>query len=101
MHGQMGLKSHRICLQNLVLIYTSRMAETRTERSTCGFQAQTAPDGKPIVVVRRYQETISMLKGATVGFDLLGGTSVEQAKKLTELLNDRVIDIFLTMPETE
>ena len=72
------------------------MAESKTERSNCRFTVQQANDGKPILVVQLYQETIPMLKEVVLGFDLLGGMRVDQAKKLAEMLNEHVLDIFVT-----
>jgi hypothetical protein len=72
------------------------MAENKTERSNCRFTVQQASDGKPFLVVQLYQETIPALKGLVLGFDLLGGTRVEEAKKLAEVLNEHVLDMFVT-----
>ncbi len=75
------------------------MAEKKTERSNCRFTVQQASDGKHLLVVQLYQDTIPMLKEALFGFDLLGGTRVENAKKLAEALNERVLDMFVTTGE--
>jgi hypothetical protein len=69
----------------------------RTERSNCSFTVQQNSDGKPILVVQLYQETILPLREAVVGFDLLGGTRPEQAKKLAQMLNEQVLDMFVTV----
>jgi hypothetical protein len=72
------------------------MAESKAERSNCRFTVQQSSDGKPIIVVQLYQDTIPALKGASFGFDLLGGTRVEVAKKIAETLNEHVLDMFVT-----
>jgi len=72
------------------------MAEKKTERSNCRFTVQRASDGKPILVVELFQDTISMLRQVLIGFDLLGGTRFEDGKKLAEMLNERVLDLFVT-----
>jgi hypothetical protein len=72
------------------------MADNKTERSNCRFTVQQASDGKSVLVVQLYQDTIPMLKGVSLGFDLLGGMSVEQVKKLAETLNEHILDIFVT-----
>jgi hypothetical protein len=72
------------------------MAETKTERSNCRFTAQLASDGKPVLVVQLFQDTIPVLKQVLFGFDLLGGTRLEDAKKLAETLNEHVLDLFVT-----
>jgi hypothetical protein len=75
------------------------MPEPKTERSNCRFQVQQMPDGKSLIIVRLYQDTIPLLQRAVIGFDLLGGTQAEQAKKLAELLNEHVLDVFVTVTE--
>lgn len=45
-------------------------------------------DGKPVVMVQLLHEIIPALHKAVVGFDLLGGRRMEQAKKLADLLNE-------------
>jgi hypothetical protein len=72
------------------------MAEKKTERSNCRFTVQLASDGKPVLVVQLFQDTIPVLKQVLFGFDLLGGTRFEDAKKLAEMLNEHVLDLFVT-----
>jgi hypothetical protein len=81
------------------LFYTALMPEEKTQRSNCRFLLQQMPDGKPLIIVQLYQDTIPVLQKVVIGFDLLGGTQKEQAKKLTELLNEHVLDVFLTVTE--
>jgi hypothetical protein len=50
--------------------------------------------------LRLYQDTIPILNKMVVGFDLLGGTQPEQAKKVAELLNGHVLDVFVRGTET-
>ena len=75
------------------------MSQTKTERSNCQFVVQQSPDGKTVLMVQLLHETIPALKNAVVGFDLLGGTRVEQAKKLADLLNEYVLNVFVTVTE--
>jgi len=70
----------------------------KTVRSNCRFMVQQA-GGKPFLAVQLFHDTIPLLKGASLGFDLLGGISVEQAKKLAEMLNEHVLELFLTTDE--
>ncbi|MFZ1918814.1 MAG: hypothetical protein WAU58_14665 [Terriglobales bacterium] len=72
------------------------MAEQKTERSNCRFTVQQDTDGKPLLVVQLYHDTIPALKGVMLGFDLLGGTQVETAKKFAAMLNEHVLDMFVT-----
>jgi hypothetical protein len=73
------------------------MSQTTTNRSNCRFLVQQTSDGKAIVIVQLLHETIPALPNAVVGFDLLGGTRVEQAKRIADLLNEYVLDLFVTV----
>jgi len=80
--------------------YTSPMPEPKIQRSNCRFLVQESGDGKPVVIVQLYQDTIPIFQDITIGFDLLGGTQAQQAKKVAELLNEHVLDVFVTGTET-
>jgi len=43
-----------------------------------------------------FHPTVSSLAGMTVEFELMGGTTFQEAKALAEAVNDRVIAIVLT-----
>lgn len=75
------------------------MSPSNTARSNCQFVVQQAPDGKVVVVVKLLHETVPSLKNSVVGFDLLGGTRVEQAKNVADLLNQYVLGVFVTVTE--
>ena len=57
------------------------MAEKKTERSNCRFTVERASDGKPILVVELFQDTIPMLRQVLIGFDLLGGMRIEDGQE--------------------
>ena len=73
----------------------------KTERSNCRFTVQKTPDGKPLLVVQLYQDTIPALKNSTLGFDLLGGLRPEAAQKLADMLNEHVLDTFVTVKTSD
>jgi hypothetical protein len=77
------------------------MSQPNTERSNCQFVVQQTPDGKVVVVVQVLHQTIPSLKNSVVGFDLLGGTRVEQAKKLVDQLNEYVLGVFVRATEKD
>jgi len=54
------------------------------------------PEGKPQIIVERYHQTVSVLNNTVLGFDLLGGTTLEQAKKAVAL-NENVLNVFVTV----
>jgi hypothetical protein len=72
----------------------------KTERSNCRFVIRDAKDGKAQILVEPFHQTIAALSGAMLGFDLLGGTTLEQAKKVVAVLNENILDVFVTVRQT-
>jgi hypothetical protein len=50
-------------------------------------------------MVQLLHETIPILRNAVVGFDLLSGIRPEQAQKLADVLNEYVLNVFVTVTE--
>jgi len=71
------------------------MAPTKIERAGVGFG--TGRQGGLIVIeARLHHDTISALRGVQVGFELLNGITLEQARKILELLNENVVGVVVT-----
>ena len=75
------------------------MTEEKTERANCRFVIKQTSDGKPQIIVERYHQSISVLNNTVLGFDLLGGTTLEQAKKMVSVLNENVLNVFVTVKQ--
>jgi hypothetical protein len=76
-------------------IHGDLMPDKQTDRSNCRFLVKQAPDGRPFLAVQLYHDTIPALRAATIGFELLGGTRIENANKLADTLNEHVLEIFV------
>lgn len=76
------------------------MTQEKTERANCHFVIKQTPEGKPQIIVERYHQTISVLNNTVLGFDLLGGTTLEQAKKAVAFLNENVLNLFVPESNT-
>jgi hypothetical protein len=70
--------------------------EQKTERSGSPFVAANTDDGKPLTRLELFHDTVAGLKSITVGFEVPGGTTLEQTRALvdtccchTEIINDR------------
>jgi len=71
------------------------MTTNKIEKASVGFGIGRL--GASIVLeVRPHHDTISALRGTRVGFELLNGISLDQAKKIVEVLNENVIGMFVT-----
>jgi hypothetical protein len=71
-----------------------------TERSNCRFTIRKGESDKPQIVLELFQP-ISRLKDAKLGCELLGGTSVDQAKIIAAFLNEHVLNIFVETSSRE
>jgi hypothetical protein len=69
-----------------------------TERGSCRFKAIQGADGKFVIRMEMFHQTVPLLKDATVDFELLNGTTQDQARKLAESVNDRVTGVLITKP---
>ena len=76
------------------------MATTKIERAGVGFGIG-RQGGSIVVDVRPHHDTISLLRGAQVGFELLNGIPIERAKQILDVLNENVIGVFVTTASDE
>jgi hypothetical protein len=68
------------------------------ERDSCRFKIIQGADGKFVVRMEMFHKTVSLLTDAIVDFELLNGTTQDQARKLAESMNDRVTGVLITKP---
>jgi hypothetical protein len=70
------------------------MADKPVERGGCRFiPAQTA-DGKPTIAMELFH-AVPSLATASIAFELLGGTTLAQAKALADAMNERILGIVV------
>jgi hypothetical protein len=72
----------------------------KTERSNCRFSIQQSTDGRPVLVINLYQNTISSLRNSVIGFDLLGGLPVAAAQRLADTMNEHILDLFVSSEQS-
>ena len=66
-----------------------------TEKSGVAFGINRS-SGSIVIELRLHHETVTALKDVHVGFELLNGIGLEQAKKIVETLNENVIGLLVT-----
>jgi hypothetical protein len=71
------------------------MPENKIERASCRFGAQALRNDAPTLKLELFHPLPS-LAGVTIEFELLRGTTLEQAKKLAESVNERTIGIIVS-----
>ena len=67
----------------------------KAERGGCRFSVRTA-EGKPIIEMELFHDTVSRLADAKLTFEVLSGTTLEEARKLAEAMNDRIIGVVFS-----
>ena len=77
------------------LIRKSYKMTPQTERSGSRFIAKT-DEGKPVIELQLFHDTVAGLKSITVGFELLSGTTLEQSRTLVDKMNERIIGVVVT-----
>lgn len=70
------------------------MADQQTQRSSCRFEAKAPRNGPPTLRLELFHP-VPALAGMTIEFELLSGTTFEQAKRLAESVNERTIGIIV------
>jgi hypothetical protein len=71
------------------------METSKMQRGGCRFKATSASDGKPVLRMELFHPVPS-LADMTVEFELLSGTTLDQARKLSDLVNERVLAVIVT-----
>jgi hypothetical protein len=74
------------------------MANSNIERGSCRFKVMQAADGKSVIRMEMFHQTVPSLTDMTLDLELLSGTTPDQARRLAESVNDRVIGILITKP---
>ena len=68
----------------------------RPERSGCRFAVAKTDEGKPVIQLELFHDTVSHLRSLTLGFEVLGGVTPEQAKALANAMNERIVGVIVT-----
>lgn len=71
------------------------MSDPAVERGTCRFKAVAGEQRQPSIRLEMFHQTISAFKNTTIEFELLRGTTQEQAKALADAMNDRILGIVV------
>jgi hypothetical protein len=64
------------------------------ERSGIRFAVKTV-EGKPFVQLDLFHNTIPSLNELSIGFELLGGVTLEQARTLVDAMNERIVGVVV------
>jgi hypothetical protein len=66
------------------------------ERGGCRFVVTKNDKGQPVIELELFHDTVSALRALTVGFEVLGGVTPEQARTLVDSMNERIVGVIIT-----
>jgi hypothetical protein len=67
-----------------------------SERGGCRFVVTKSDEGTPMIQLELFHDTVSRLKGVKVGFEVLSGTTLDQARTLVDDINERIVGVIVT-----
>jgi hypothetical protein len=73
------------------------MTDSRNERSSCCFRAEKSNGGKAIIKIQLFRCSMPLLKNAELSFNLLSSLSLEQAEAIADDMNEKVLDLSVTL----
>jgi hypothetical protein len=68
----------------------------KTERSGSRFVLANADDGRSLIRLDLFHDTVADLKSITLGFEVLSGTTPEQTRVLVDAMNERIVGVAVT-----
>jgi hypothetical protein len=52
-------------------------------------------EGKPVIQLELYHDTVLHVRSLTVGFEVLGGVTSEQARTLVDSMNEKIVGVIV------
>ena len=81
--------------QNVVVRNHFNMS-MKTERGGCRFVVAQTDEGKPVIKLELFHDTVPTLTSSIIGFEVLSGVTVEQARSLVNVMNEKIVGVVIT-----
>jgi len=65
------------------------------ERGSCRFSLRKTSEGKPMIEMESFHNTVPHLSAVTLSFEMLSGITLEQTR-LIEKMNDQIVGVVVT-----
>ena len=66
------------------------------ERGSCRFNLRKTSEGKPVIEMELFHNTVPHLAAVRISFEVLSGITIEQTRDLIERMNDRIVGVVVT-----
>ena len=67
-----------------------------SERGSCRFLVTKTDEGKPMIQLELFHDTVSVLRSLKVEFEVLSGTTADQARILVGAMNEMILGVIVT-----
>jgi len=74
------------------------METPKTQHGSCRFKAVAGADGKPVIKLELFHQTVPLLADLSIEFELLSGTTLDQARRLADSINERILAVVAAKP---
>src|SRR5439155_26938441 len=68
----------------------------KSERGGCRFVVAQTDEGKPVIQLELFHDTVPTLTSSIIGFEVLSGVTVEQARSLVNVMNEKIVGVVIT-----
>jgi hypothetical protein len=75
--------------------FNTFITTSNSERSGSRFAVK-IQEGKPVIQLELFHDTVAGLKAVSVGFELLGGTTTDQANTMVKAMNETIVGVMVT-----
>jgi len=66
------------------------------ERGSCRFNLRKTSEGKPVIEMELFHNTVPHLAAIALNFEVLSGITLEQTRDLIEKMNDQIVGVVVT-----
>jgi hypothetical protein len=66
------------------------------ERGSCRFNLRKTSEGKPVIEMEMFHNTVPHLPAVILSFEVLTGITLEQTRDLIEKMNDQIVGAVVT-----
>ena len=68
----------------------------KSERGGCRFVVAQTDEGKPVIKLELFHDTVPTLTSSIIGFEVPSGVTVEQARSLVNVMNEKIVGVVIT-----
>ena len=68
----------------------------KPELGSCRFAVTKTDEGSPVLKLELFHDTVPSLRSLSIAFEVLSGTTLEQARTPADATNERVIGVIIT-----